>query len=42
MIIGNGQTSISSNNAILLDTTQGNNAISIFDGTTLRVKIGKL
>ena len=42
LIIGNGQVSVSANNAILLDTTQGNNAISIFSGTTLRVKIGKL
>ena len=42
LIIGNGQTSISSSNTIILDTTQGNNTIKIFDGGTLRVKIGKL
>jgi hypothetical protein len=30
------------NNTIVMDTTSGNNAIEIYDGTTLRVKIGKL
>ena len=42
LIFGNGQVSVSTNNAILLDTTQGNNAISIYSGNSLRVKIGKL
>ena len=42
LIIGNNQVSIAANNSIILDTTQGNNAITIYDGTTARVKIGKL
>ena len=42
LIIGNGQTSVTASNTIILDTTQGNNVIKIFDGGTLRVKIGKL
>ena len=30
------------NNTVVLDTTTGNNAIEVYEGTTLRVKIGKL
>jgi len=42
LVIGNSGVSVTAQNAILLDTTSGNNAISIYDGSTLRVKIGKL
>ena len=42
LIIGDSQVTVTSNNSIVLDTTQGNNSISVYDGTTLRVKIGKL
>ena len=42
LVLGDSQVSITAQNSIILDTTQGNNAISVYDGTTLRVKIGKL
>ena len=42
LVIGSSGHQITASNAIILDTTQGNNAISIYDGSTLRVKIGKL
>ena len=42
LVIGSSGHSISASNSIILDTTSGNNAISIYDGSTLRVKIGKL
>ena len=42
MIIGNSGTSITASNSIILDTTSGNNSIKIYDGSALRVKIGKL
>ncbi|MDB4507490.1 phage tail protein [bacterium] len=42
MIIGNSGTTVSASNSIILDTTSGNNSIKIYDGSTLRVKIGKL
>ena len=42
LIIQNNTANITANNSIILDTTSGNNAISIYDGGTLRVKIGKL
>ena len=42
LIVGNSGVSITASNSIILDTTSGNNAISIYDGGTLRVKIGKL
>ena len=42
MIIASGSQGVSASNSIILDTTSGNNAISIYDGSTLRVKIGKL
>ena len=42
LIIGSSSHSITASNSIILDTTSGNNAISIYDGGTLRVKIGKL
>ena len=42
LVIGSSGHSITASNSIILDTTSGNNAISIYDGSTLRVKIGKL
>lgn len=42
LIIDDGSFTVGSQSVIVQDTTGGNNAISIYDGGTLRVKLGKL